>query len=610
MQVDGIRSNQSAQINSQFYQHSALVEQAAYQVNDAAFAHFFHIISPWNLAKTITGKAISLVSTAVVDSAGYLFELTKDAVLSTHVIFLNLYRQLKYSDHLAHYLARFVQYNIHGNDLQQKVQACRAEIALKTGSPVCCEVARVGTEIAFAFLKEHVCNIESFDPSLHPDWVQKYLFRENHYTLTGNIAKKLIDANEQLCKTVIESTLLKLLGNIHDHLQKVQSQGAHGDAGAAHREHFPLLDFLTDALENLAVHFSDSPDTAVAPKDKQEPFYKALAESLLPIALPNGAQDIELPVSKTVASYLSVYIFNAVKDEALPLVLNDLYDQIRSKECKDLLILQALTALHEFIDQEHPQQASSGLPVQYHSVGKLSKAIHDALSSFLGYANLDPGFLNWILTRFAPQAVGSHAAAAICKELEKRSLQQLFLEGLQEGLKEINPGGKWQDDHFLMAQVTFTKTIQEAAHIKRLRQEKLALQDAEIAKLLQEIGLDPKGLMLAAKNQIYAAPNSKEPSDTIENQWAITRLARAFGSSLAQGYQLVSHGALKGGFALADLPARINKLTVTMCEKMKEPRHELLFFDIAQSAVQILVHKKVLPAVRASTSIDQIHPII
>lgn len=609
MQVDGIRLHQPALINSQLDQHNALVEQAAYQVHDAAFAHFFHVISPWNLAKTLSSKAISLVSIAVTDSASYLFELTKDAVLSTHTIFLDLYRQLVYSDRFAAYLARFIQYNIYPNNLLEQAQACRAEITLKTGSAICCEVARVGTEFAFAFLKEHVGNIESFEPSVRPDWVQKYLFCDNHYTLTGSVVKKLVAANEQLCKTVIEYTLLKLLGNIHDHLQKIQSQQVQGDALASDRQHFPLLDFLTDVLQNLAVHFSDSPDIIVASKEKQKPFYKALADALIPIGLPNGAQDLELPVSKTVASYLSVYIFDAIKDEAMPLVLNDLYDLARTKECKNILFLHALTALHEFIDQEHPVQVS-GIPVQYHSVGMLSKAIHDALSSFLGYANLDPGFLNWIVTRFAPQAVGRHAAESICRELEKRSLQQLLLEGLQKLLEDLNPGGKWQDDYFQMAEVKFIKTAKEADLVKQTQQEKIALQDAKIAELLQKTGLDPKGLMLAAKSQIYAAPNNKEPSDAIENQWAVTRFARAVGSSFVQGYQLVSHGALKGGFALTDLPARINKLTITMCEKMKEPRHELLFFDIAQSAVQILVHKKNLPAVRASQSIDQINPII
>lgn len=545
--------------------------------HDIAFTKIFSVFSPFNVAKTICSKTFSYCRRVVYYSGSSVFAFAKETTLKAYEIFMLFSYRAVRSDMSVGILSKLVDFFIKDNDYDQKNAELIAHIQEKSvNAAYFFELEKFISTYTITGLKNTFLQACEMESAARASWVNTHIVTEDDYTLLGKMLCALLERHESVIRKALAHFILKILSNLIDSVQKVQSENT-----------FATLDLILNALNLVPNHFQECKvrERLQAAGDFQSQnleiqnvikfqFCKSLTAAILQIILPNGANELDLPVSKTLASYLSVGIFNQLQAK-LPNTLLKGFEKVFEPDRKKDIFYQVLKLMHRIIDVEHPVIDENAIKMCYERLQELADSLYASTSAFLDYA--DPTVMSWLVKYIATSKLSQLTAKKMVEELERDTLQDIIVLAIKKLLPVINRGGKWVDERFEMAPIPFIKTEAEFGAVHAARLQKNARRDQKIQVLLDTIGQDPKGIV--QKRASRADP---------ENNGGIM-------AAIASYAQSASQNLLYNVLNLADLQGRIHRINLAILQKMGRPEHEVLIFDITKCVVTFFGYRGLFP---------------
>lgn len=548
------------------------------QIQDTGFSQFSSVMSVSAIAKDLASYSICTVKSVVQYSLESLFQLAKYSVLKVYTTALGCLYSCLRSDVFVNALGAIISYFLKDTGYDQKIQVLREHIERKTATHLYSELEACITKFALSSIKNDLTHACEIDPSIRPSWVTKSIVTEDQkYTMSGKLMLKLLHQHEALIAKALSYTILQLFSNVIDSLQKVQSETP-----------FALLDLILDALHILPNHFSHAkaeeqaesypdfePENPKAQQIRQAQFMKCLTEAILQIVLPRGAVEFELPVSRTLGSYLSLIVFKVLK-VVLPELLQEGFSTLSDPVVKNAVLVKLFKAMHMGIDKEHDVIDEQAVKLFYPRLQELADTLNSAVNGFLDYT--DPSFVPDILKKLAPQRVSQAIAKVLVEKLQACTLQDMLILAIEKALPKLK-------------RVPIVTTLAEAQVYRERAKTKNESREAKIRQYVEIIGKDPRGLVQIAQNKLFLA-STPQASSLEASETGIAAQVKSYAVS---AYRSASQNVLYGALWFADVSRRIQNINSAILLKMTKPRHERLALDVSRCLVRFLGYKGVFP---------------
>lgn len=578
-------------------------------LRNVPFGHFFNSHSTWDIAKTVTYFTVSSTASALQVATSALFEQISETVQKVYTVAITLFLHLARADTTAQIAAGAVSFFIKDSGFDEKLATLRYELKRKTGTNHYAEFEKVIAAFAVAAVSNDLERALEFDTLAVPKWVKKaVLTQEGTYGFTGKTLLLLLQKHKALFEKIVSCTVLTMLDNLTDAIQKAQSENTHA-----------LLDLILSILQEVPAHFYecqcreaamalpnyDESDPA-ALEAKMDEFFKTVSAGIIELLFTRGAKDITLPVSPTLASYLSVFALDSLKNKTLPKLIAKGFNELSETYVKNGILAKLFQEMHQAIDIEHELIDKPLIDSNYERIGELATAIHECIRCFLEYT--DPTFLPWFVSTVVPYKIASSIALEVSGELEAKTVQEVARALIEALLVTINPGGQWVEldgeAHFQLAPFSFVVTASEFDEVEQNKNRKRAAHVIEIDHYIDTIGRDPKGLIQLMKNKLFAIGSNQSSDQVVAAEAAaapvsmLATLSDTVSRQVQAGYEAASHRFVLGTLWAANVSRRIKNVNIAIKEKMVHPAHELLCLDVVRLVLTFFNKKLVFPDLR------------
>lgn len=507
----------------------------------------------------------------VIASHEALSELVKYTVKKVQACFAFFYDLLMKSHFIERGVEKLVSLFVFEKEVLDAVQAEKALLDQKTGSQVASEFCKLQARYIGSFLETSLDKAKEWEVEKRPPWISSLLTEEAeglHFTLVGHTIASYVKNKKTFIEKVLELQFLKVFSQLNDRFHKLQ-----------HENNFVVHDQIQEMLTKVTTHLNTCTARRVLGQEVplNEIDFQQIAEDVLHILLPNGEQDLELPVRHFIAKPLRKKIFHLLKTELVPLGIQKLFSKLTRPLSRDQLLLAAFTSLYKIVEEE--QLHAPHDDTVYERENEVQKALYNAFLAFIEY--IDPSIAPKLVKDFLLQKIATAASKQLCKELKKRPLQRLLKMGLKQIALESNPGGAWEKtrDKISFSEVPFTFVItqQDREERARLKEEKRLKLQHDLEELLSNIGKEGKGLKKIAKESL-AKPKEGDATSFL---WRPVSFAQNL-------LHRVSDKTVDTGFEVARVTEKIQVLSATILEKMRDPEHETIVIDLANTLIQLL----------------------
>jgi len=554
---------------------------AVHRIHSPLQSYFFSSAPPQTYVKNLLSRTFSLVRSFVSHSVHSLFVMGKDTCLKVYGCFVSVFSYCLRSDLVANFVTRIISYFLKDTDYKQKIDEYKQYLENTSGTTTYAEAVSVVQQAIEQGFDTYVMHAKEVDKEVRPQFVSQSILLEtepNHfeYRLFGKLSMQLVQKNEALFKKALECNLLKVFCNVVDRFSQIDKENKH-----------PLCDLVLDVNKRVSLHFSECKNqeelirkgshTAKDPKlteSNKKLFFQILAASIMNVCFPHGAEDIDLPFSPRISSFVSGYIHTMMKNDVLPNILESLFAKQSTPYCKNYVFHKLFTSIHKGIDEpQEPLDANEPIAIEYPRQKELVQAIDTCMHAFLEY--IDPGFLPWILKAFALDAIAEKAGDGITQKLQHRSLEKTFRQLLEKALP--------------LASFTFETCVQQRQETLMRQQRKNEKRQKKIAELVETIGKDPQGLKQLIQKGIIV---QSEPTTTTSSTSSL--FSRAM-TGLYSLWGTTSQAVVHTACSLSVVSSKIQTINRTIWEKMRRKQHEGILFDVTRSVVYLLQPKIAFP---------------
>lgn len=450
----------------------------------------------------------------------------KAVVAKVHVLFLNMYAVALASKPLQSAITQILSLVVFDKESTQKLDAARAKLTSDVNCDYYIETARFLGSYVSQFLKSACENGTTMPVELRSPWLDELLWKKPDgsfaYTFKGQVFSTLVTQNTPLFARYIELALLQGFGRFSQTIQKIQSQNR-----------FAFLDLVKDLLVDARGHLELCQQAAQDP-EAQNAFSKAvlqqqenvlikdLIDTSCALFLPNGADDIELPIRDSLVPHIGPFLLSLLKSDVFPQLVSDGLKLAKTPYVKTLLVNEGLMLEKINIEREYRPLVPAlnhGYPA--HKFKELVDILQPCFKVGVNYAL--PDFNSVLKNDLAMGVFAQASAQTMVEEMPKISLQEIVRLGLEKLCLALDETGVWAHVNgkrtFQPSAFRFEHTQEiKAANDERLKQ-KTAFEHARLLNLVQTIGDDPQRLyqlfqstLFRTNHAVFVPPSSASKS--------------------------------------------------------------------------------------------------
>ena len=490
---------------------------------------------------------------------------------------------------------------VEDNSSAEKIVQAKQHLFEKTRTQVYNETAHTLSKYLIKYLRHSLDNAFEMHATVRPGWVSALSWQKPDgsmtFSLVGRLLRTYLKENEALVERYIELNILKRISCFVDIMQKVQSE-----------KRFAFLDLLRGFIATngkahfyecnaKARHLAEHPPTdlelANMARDLQvlngrfKTSFDVIAEVVMKMLFPQGEKDIELPMSATPASYLQHYLFELLKQEALPKVMTTGFSIATTEYAKYVIMLEGFKLLGKAVDQELHRNVPQ-LEIHYPQLAELSIALEDALPEIFDYG--DPNFIPSSISSIAQKKLADKSADKMGEKLQTMTLQELVLMGLDKLLPALNDGGRWVEEEgqkrFLQQPFQFEITLDDKREKERQYQVKTERAKQDLTEYVASIGTTRHGIEQLFQYAVFGAnsPHYYEPQQS-STVW----------EKISDFYHRVTKQVAATGVSQMGLVERLGRLNQALLGKMMRPEHHKLYIEFAQAVLELFGQRAPFP---------------
>lgn len=544
------------------------------------------------------------IKVCVVNAITWVVDEAKSLCFRVYALYLDTVDFLVNHPATSDLFQWLVSFVIEDDHSAEKIVEAKKALNEKTRSSVYNETARVLSKYLISYLRHSLDNALVMHATVRPKWVSTLLWQKPDgtltYSLTGRLLCSFLQKNEAVVERYIELNIIKRISHFADIIQKLQNA-----------KRFAFLDLLRGVIATTGkTHFMELNAKAIHlaqhPPSEQERAhlehergvlqsrimrsFDVIGEVFMKLLFPQGEKDIELPVSPMAASYLQTFLFELMKNEAVPAGACKAFTLGTTDYAKSMIMLEGFTLLGKLVDQETHSNVPNN-EVHYPHVAELAVALEDTLPEIFDYG--DPNFIPTSISEIAQKKLAGKTSQLMGEKLQTIPLQDLVLLGLDKLLPALNDGGTWVVEEgqkrFQMQPFQFEITLDDKRERERRYQEKTELKKRELKEYVDGIGKTRQGIeqlfqyaIFGANSPLYATPQQNS------SIW----------DKIADTYHRLTKQVTSKGLSQIGLVERIGRLNQSLLVKLMLPEHHKLFIEVTQAIFELLGETAQFPDLR------------
>lgn len=533
--------------------------------------------APYRVARYCLIKSANIAAGSISWTVSKIFSGLQGVALRVHDLYHRLSVSFIDASFTPRLFGRVLSLIVTDQRSAEKIAALQDSFKI-TQKPVFTESAKFLSHYAMEYLKFHLEHAVTLDEINRPSWLQAIVSErggeKRGYTCIGRVLSSYVANNSEMIGRYIELNILGLFSRLAKFVQELESGNQ-----------YILHDLVKTSLEKVTNHFYDcsakakpeskdvnekaialilSEDEEKARIEFETHFFKALSEALITICLPQGGKELELPMRSVLASYLHDTIYNVLKNEVLPDVLEQGFKEFSKASAKHALFIEVIESIRRLIYNKVDSQSATH-QTDYADQAKLEDVVQGCMVGFHYYMN-GSKTINYLPQR----RLACYFAYKICEKLRHYKLQQFMQDGVEKMLPLLNEGGAWKEEGerkvWVMAPITFNCSLHD---------------NIESVKMMNQRAIE-RG------KQLNALMDKPEQELTQNGGWT----GMLFGLFLSV-YKKI---------ATAD---EQNGITRAVVNKMMLPEHEVLAFELTKVAMQTFRVKTKFPERASKPSVKE-----
>jgi hypothetical protein len=384
-----------------------------------------------------------------------------------------------------------------------------------TGSTILSETCRYFALFAQKFLEHHITKAQEMDHNQRCGFVEELFQNRNsqnpEYGATGEIFRTVLTSRPELVQEVAHLNLLKVFCSLVTNLQKLASDNP-----------FWLVDFVREAQESALTALNAPRQGTRA--DIWPILRDKITGALVAIALPKGAEDIELPLPGQ--RFFQSWLYDMLKGAMLPKILNYCWNNSTSDYCRDNSIANLISKFQEFLVSapENGSSTSTAASRPYPHKEAFTQGFKAFLQKFA--TSIDPKLGQTLASFPANRFLGTMAETLIGK-LSGIDITALLNSSFETILPALNDaalrseGGTWVEEggrkkFHDVPDVFFTKDSEEAAYNAKQAERQREVQ-SETTESIEGVSRHYSTLADTISSRIITMPKQAEQDRIINS---------------------------------------------------------------------------------------------
>jgi|GEM_PF-6261676 len=391
---------------------------------------------------------------------------------------------------------------------KKEIEEARKKLKKQSGKSILNESCRIFASFATDFLTHQIKMGGKLPPSLRSGFLNSLLDNEHSkepaLSYSGDVFSHILQKHPALFTEIIEYNLLEIFTNLLTKLQHVEKTNQ--DC---------LLDLIKDSV--TIYHKILEKGTPISSEHGAESplLSESLYEKLLNIALPQGAEDLKLPINGgPIRTIVKNQILVVLRDMLLSKILNLSYQHSTSDACKTTLTKISFEYVQDFLKDGFDAFPSN---TAIDEEGKKEQFYYEKQEEFehecsnvikLLWKKIDPSLLS---------AAGEFGNK-ICKSLANFLLEQagtIHMTALLNFVFEITlpafNGGEWQADGFFKDHKnTFFSSLEQVQNFEKEHKTEQHTIKLETKQSVSQFMTHTHGLSKALASLWIGAPSTKD----------------------------------------------------------------------------------------------------
>lgn len=530
--------------------------------------------------RPVFSSPVHVLATSAISAVRYCYYQARDTVTSTirkvHDAALNVYAYVLTTQGVSNAIGRVLSVVAQDSGSQEKLERAQDAVRTDVNGDYYIENARFLGVYVTSFLQSALTNASVMPRHLQAPWLRELVWQKPDATYAlkakGVAFKVLLEQHHELISRHIECALLKGFCAFGERIQRLQSNNR-----------FVFLELVKDLIKEGKDYIEECTKNVQKAFDERHAIERII-EVAFSLFLPNGHEDLDLPVRQSLAPYVKPILFAMIKDEIMPQVIEEALLIAKTPYVKTLMINEGLELEKINIEREyHPNVPALTTDYPSYKVRELEELLHPAMQVGFSYVMPDAHSL----IKQASGVLAPAAAKTMIEELPKIHLQEIVRMGLEKLPLALNETGSWSVVEgrriFTAGQFLFPHTEEAKLQIDARMAEKTRLELERLNDLVTTTGANPQRLLQVFQSKICRTNHAEyvHPSDS-------SGMISGLVNKVASFYGTFTKKAASMLMEQGNVREFIRSLNQGIVTKLRLPEHDRMYLVFSDTILNLL----------------------